>query len=105
VKIRPHLAQPASIIQGAAAGSCGVAQESSTFVNNNSLNNQIVEEPSQVTTNFIVTRQPNSTVCDVLNGDCTNVTFGGQCQAQSVAYSALTPVVCAIPSSLASGAF
>lgn len=104
VKVRQHVAQPSSLIQGAPTGDCTVNQLSSSFVNNNSLNNTVVEEPSQVTSNFTITRQPNATACDG-TGDCTSVTFGGQCTAGTASYTALTPIVCAIPQSLASGAF
>lgn len=112
VKIRPHVAQPASLVQGANTGSCTPAQGqlASSFVNNNSLNNTLVEEPSQVTATFDVTRQPNTGLaspngkCDG-TGDCSVVKFGGTCTAQNVAYTALTPIVCAIPQNLASGAF
>lgn len=111
VKIRPHQAQPASLISGPNTQGCATAavpppqgQLPSSFVNNNSLNNTLVEESSQVTSTFDVTREWNNTPCDG-TGDCSAITFGGTCTAQTVAYTALTPIVCAIPPSLATGAF
>jgi hypothetical protein len=100
IKVRPWVAQPASIIQGSLDGT----NPSSSFINsNNSLNNTVVEQSAPAA--FIVTRQPNIVPCDGITGDCTNAVFGGQVQAQSVAYTPLTPVVCAIPPNLLIGLF
>jgi hypothetical protein len=99
VKVRPFLAQPASIIQG----SIGGTNPPSSFVNtNNSLNNTVIEQAAPA--NFLVLRQPNQTPC-AADGDCTRASFAGVQQVQSVAYSQLTPVVCAIPPDLLTGLF
>ncbi|HEY8279743.1 MAG TPA: hypothetical protein VIH99_08975 [Bdellovibrionota bacterium] len=104
VKVRPYVAQPASIIQG----SLGNNNPPSSFINtNNSLNNTVVEE-SAPSPNFTVTRSPNAVACDPAGpttGDCTNATFAGSTDVQSVSYTALTPVVCAIPKDLLGGLF
>ncbi len=100
IKIRPWQAQPASIVQG----SLGSNPPSSFINSNNSLNNTIVEQSANQPANFIVTRQPNQTACDG-TGNCTNASFGGTQQAESVAYTAMSPVVCAIPPALMSGLF
>lgn len=104
-KIRPYVAQAQSIIKGSINGT----NPPSNFINiNNSLNNTIVEEETQVTSSltFDVTRQPNSTPCAAAGttpGDCSGVTFGGITTPQQQTYTASTPVVCAIPPDLLSG--
>lgn len=107
VKIRPWQAQPQSIIQGSIDG----LNPPSSFVNqNNNLNNTVVEE-AQPTVGFVVNRQPNGTPCaaanstDPIPGSCKNVSFNGSTTVQTVTYSNLTPVVCAIPKDLLSGLF
>ncbi len=101
VKVRPWQAQPASLVP--TGPQCPAYGCPSSFINtNNSLNNTVVETAQP--TNFVVTRQPNATAC-ANDGKCNNATFGGQYQAQSVAYTALTPVVCAIPPALSNGLF
>ncbi|MGZ3705267.1 MAG: hypothetical protein ACXWP1_04730, partial [Bdellovibrionota bacterium] len=102
MKIRPWVAQPASIIP--TGPTCPANGCPSSFINsNNSLNNTVVEQNQP--SNFIVTRQPNLIACDATTGDCTNAQFNGAVQAESVAYQSQTPVVCAIPPSLLSGLF
>ena len=101
IKVRPWLAQPASIIP--TGPSCPAQGCPSSFINTgNSLNNTVVEQVQPP--NFIVNRSPNATPCDSA-GDCTLATFAGTMQAESVAYVSLTPVVCAIPPSLLNGLF
>jgi len=101
IKVRPWVAQPASIV----ADSLGDSNPPSSFVNaDNKLNNTVVEAV-QPTTNFIVTRQKNQTACSGVDGSCVSATFAGSSQAQSVAYVGLTPVLCAIPTNLMSGLF
>lgn len=99
VKIRPWEAQPASIIEG----SLGSNPPSSFINQGNNLNERMVEisQPS----NFIVNRQANAVPCAAGTGDCTGVGFGGQTQVQSVTFTGITPVVCAIPKELLSGLF
>jgi len=99
VKIRPWEAQPSSIIEG----SLGNNPPSSFINQGNNLNERMVEisQPS----NFIVNRQANANPCAVGTGDCSAVGFGGQSQPQSIAFTGITPVVCAIPKDLLSGLF
>lgn len=99
VKIRPWEAQPSSIIQGM----YGTNPPSSFINQGNNLNERMVEigQPS----NFVVNRQANSIACAVGTGDCTGVGFGGQSQPQSITFTGITPVVCAIPKDLLSGLF
>ena len=105
IKVRPWVAQPASIVP--TGPNCPNDGCPSSFINsNNSLNNTVIEsvQPS----NFIVFRQPNVVPCagaGTTAGDCTTAAFGGQLQAQSVAYTAFTPVICAIPPNLLTGLF
>lgn len=102
IKVRPWVAQPASIIPS--GNNCPADGCPSSFINTgNALNNTVVEKDQP--SNFIVTRQPNQTPCDAGSGSCTGASFGGTIQAQSVAYTALTPVVCAIPVDLLTGLF
>lgn len=103
IKIRQWQAQPASIIQGMYG-----SNPPSSFINQgNNLSNTVVEASAPA--NFVVTRQPNQTPCagsgSSTPGDCTNATFGGTTVAQSVSYTALTPIVCVIPPNLLSGLF
>jgi hypothetical protein len=110
VKIRPWEAQPQSII----AGSIDGTNPPSSFVNQtNNLNDRQVEisQPS----GFVVRRQANpntpATRCAPANsadpapGSCRNVVFGGSVTQQTVTYTGITPVVCAIPKDLMSGLF
>lgn len=100
VKIRPWIAQPPSIV----SGSLG-SNPPSQFVNSGTnLMNTIVELNSQPDP-FLVTRQPNQTACaNNTNADnCSGASFGGSTTPHSVAYTALAPVVCAIPKELLSG--
>jgi hypothetical protein len=100
VKVRPWVAQPASIIQD----SLGDSNPPSSFINtNNSLNNTVVEQTQPA--NFVVNRQKNQTACSSSDGDCTGAAFAGISQVQSVAYVGMTPVVCAIPPGLLGGLF
>jgi hypothetical protein len=105
VKVRPWVAQPASIIQGSIDGT----NPPSNFLNQgNSLNNTQVEadQPSA----FQVSRQSNATRCRDTStdqndptGSCVAASFNGISIVQTVAYRELSPVVCAIPSNLLSG--
>ncbi len=99
IKIRPWVAQPASIVQGTIDPI--TPSPPSSFVNSgNTLNNTVVEESQPA--NFAVSRQANQTTCDG-TGVCTNATFAGISTAQSVAYVSYTPIVCAIPPGLLAG--
>lgn len=105
VKIQPWMAQPQSII----AKSINGTNPPSSFLNNaNVLDEKVVEEtqPSAM----LVSRQPNATPCngtstDQANptGNCVNVSFGGLSTVQSITFSKISPVVCAIPATLLSG--
>jgi hypothetical protein len=105
VKIQPWMAQPQSII----AKSINNSNPPSSFLNNNNvLDEKIVEEaqPSPM----LVSRQPNSTPCNGTStdqnnptGNCENVSFGGLSVVQSITFSKISPVVCAIPADLLSG--
>lgn len=110
VKVRPWVAQPASIIQGSIDG----LNPPSSFVNQtNNLNNTVVEEAPP--TSFTVNRQANATTCrashtnlvppDIAPGDCTPATFAGQTTPQTVTYSQLTPVICVLPKVKIDGLF
>jgi hypothetical protein len=110
IKISQWEAQPASIIQGSINGS----NPPSSFVNqSNNLNNKIVEDANPATPHspFLVFRASNAVPCaptgstDPVPGSCRNVAFNGASQVQSVAYTKLTPVVCAIPKNLINGLF
>lgn len=112
IKISQWEAQPQSIIQGSINGS----NPPSSFVNqSNNLNNKIVEDANPATPHspFLVFRAANQTPCaptgsappNPAPGSCVNVTFNGSSQVQSVAYTKLTPVVCAIPKDLINGLF
>lgn len=110
IKISQWEAQPQSIIQGSINGS----NPPSSFVNqSNNLNNKIVEDanPASPHSPFLVFRAGNLTPCasavstDPIPGSCRNVAFNGTSQVQSVAYTKLTPVVCAIPKDLINGLF
>ena len=102
IKVRPWVAQPASIIP--TGPNCPADGCPSSFINtNNTLNNTVVEQTQPA--NFVVTRQPNQTPCDGTTGSCLGASFGGIITQQSVAYTGLTPVVCAIPPGLLSGLF
>ena len=102
IKVRPWVAQPASIIP--TGPDCPADGCPSSFINtNNALNNTVVEQTQPA--NFVVTRSPNATPCDSGSGSCVAATFGGQVVHQSVAYTGLTPVVCAIPPGLLTGLF
>lgn len=105
IKVRPWVAQPASIVpSGDPAIICPSVGCPSSFINsNNSLNNTVVEATQPA--NFEVTRQPNATPCDATTGSCLGASFGGISVQQSVAYTGLTPVVCAIPKELLNGLF
>lgn len=98
VQVRPWVAQPASIVGGSIDG----WNPPSNFVNtgNGVLNNTVIEEIQPW--NFGVTRQRNSTPC-MASGSCVEATFDGTTQVQSVPYTPLTPVVCAIPKDLLIG--
>ncbi len=99
IKVRPWVAQPASIIQD----SLGDANPPSNFINTgNTLNNTVVEQLQPA--NFVVSRQKNASACGN-DGNCNSATFAGTSTAQSVAYVGMTPVVCAIPANLMSGLF
>jgi hypothetical protein len=100
IKVRPWIAQPASIVP--ASGTCPTNGCPTSFINTGNLNNTVVEAAQPA--NFVVTRQPNQTACSA-TGDCTNATFNGVQNAESVAYTSQTPVVCAIPPGLLSGLF
>jgi hypothetical protein len=104
VKIRPFVAEPASIIKGALDNNGNAYPQPSSFINtNNSLKDTVVEPSAP--DNFLVNRSPNATPC-AADGTCnTSASFQGSYVAESIPYSALTPVVCAIPSSLVSGLF
>lgn len=100
IKVRPWVAQPASIL----SNMLEPGSPPTSFINtNNSLNNTLVEK-DQPSPNFVVNRQKNAQAC-AASGDCTGATFAGLTQAQSVTYTSLTPVVCAIPSNLLGGLF
>jgi hypothetical protein len=110
IKISQWEAQPQSIIEGSINGS----NPPSSFVNqSNNLNNKIVEDANPTTPHspFLVFRASNAVPCaasgsaDPTPGSCKNVAFNGPSQVQSVAYTKLTPVVCAIPKDLINGLF
>jgi hypothetical protein len=104
LKVRPWIAQPASIVPS--AGTCPANGCPSSFINTGNLNNTVVEAVQPA--NFIVSRAPNLNPCSnapATLGDCTNATFNGVMQAESVTYTGQTPVVCAIPPGLLSGLF
>lgn len=99
VPVRPWLAQPPSITYGSIDG----INPPSNFLNTGEgvLNNTVIEvdQPSP----FVVTRQKNVTTC-AAGGSCALATFDGATQlSPTTAYTALTPVVCAIPKSLLTG--
>lgn len=97
VKIRPWVAQPASIVQGTLEPL--TPSPPSSFINSgNTLNNTVVEEDTP--SNFIVSRQKNAVICDAATGSCTGASFAGVTNAQSVAYVSFTPIICAIPEPL-----
>jgi hypothetical protein len=101
MKIRQWQAQPASLVQG------GLDPYPTSFINQgNNLSNTVVEAVAP--SNFNVNRQPNTTPCTTggtTPGDCSQATFGGTLTAESVPYTALTPIICVIPPSLLSGLF
>ena len=110
IKIRPWEAQPQSIIEGSINGS----NPPSSFVNqNNSLNDRVVEVSQPA--GLVVRRQANpdtpATRCapavstNPSPGSCKNAVFGGVTTPQTVTYTPITPVVCAIPKDLLSGLF
>jgi len=111
LKVRPYVAQPSSIIQGSLAPPIANNNNPpSSFINTgNTLNNTVVEEAAP--SNFVVSRQPNQTPCGPavplpVSPATARTQFSAETQqAQSVAYTPLTPVVCAIPKSLLSGLF
>lgn len=105
VKIRPYMAQPASIVPTSSSCVSNSATPvcPTSFINtDNTLSNTVVE--TSAPSNFTVTRQPNAVPC-AADGTCTTASFGGSITAQSVAYTPLTPVVCAIPQNLLTGLF
>lgn len=98
VKIRPWMAQPQSIIEGSIDGT----NPASSFINeNNSLSDTRVEaeQPSPMA----VIRNANNRRCAPVHsinpvpGSCENATFLPDSVVQRVEYTALSPVVCAIP--------
>jgi hypothetical protein len=96
VAIRPWLAEPASITAGTIDG----LNPPSNFLNigAGSLNNIVIETSAPA--NFVVNRQSNANPCAPVGGSCAAATFNLMTPVQSVSYSGLTPVVCAIPKSL-----
>jgi hypothetical protein len=109
VKIRPWVAQPESITEGSLDG----LNPPSSFVNqNNSLNNTLLELAPPA--NFQVLRMASKTPCEAQHSDpaprpapgsCRNAEFRGAALAKESGYTALSPVVCAIPSEALQGLF
>lgn len=102
VKLRPWEAQPSSIIGEELDG----LNPPSSFINSgNNLNNRLVEvyQPR----NFVVQRMPNKNTADsrcassdsknLAPGSCLGAHFSPPQQVQNVAYTGISPVVCAIP--------
>jgi hypothetical protein len=102
VAARPYQARPASITTGSIDGT----NPTSNFINigDGTINNTVVETTAPA--NFQVQRQPSATACQLggpTPGSCVGATFGGSSTVQSVAYSAMTPIICVIPKDLLSG--
>ena len=111
VKIRPYVAEPASILANQFSDSnCMIGtipNPPSNFINEGSLNNILVDvlPPNE----FTVTRKPNTNcsfptgVCaprgvnGVGVGDCSEAKFAPAFVQASYKYTALKPIICAIP--------
>ncbi|RZA08579.1 MAG: hypothetical protein EOP11_04420 [Proteobacteria bacterium] len=110
IKIQPYLAQPQSII---AKGLPGGTNPPSTFINRGGITGGVLDEKVVEETTpqpLLVSRQPNAVPCngtstDPANptGNCANAVFGNVSVVQTVTFSPISPVLCAIPPTLLGG--
>lgn len=109
--VRPWLAEPASIVQGSLQNATPIfSNPASSFINTGGeLNSTIIA--ATIPAPFVVERQSNSTPCSaaavgtVAAGDCTLATFNGEYAAETITYTGITPILCAIPSTLLGSLF